>query len=252
MALPGRPTPQRPHEGRPRFRDRSHELPHQEVNPYLVEHRELGPIAIPADEGWAYRGRWEDSFGRPAPLHVEIGSGNGFFLTELAQRHPDWNLLGVEIRYKRIVLCARKIKKAGLTNARILRYHAAFLDDILTPGSISGLYVNHPDPWPKGRHEGNRLISAWFLKDVATYLVEGGHFRLKSDHLPNIERVQTLLDGPCAHLPLKVWGTSPDVNTQPAPWPDDIETKYQRKFKELGKPVFAVEVRRVPGSWPTP
>ena len=244
MAAPGRPTPQAPHEGRPRFRDRSHELPRQEVNPYLLEHRQLAPIAIPADEGWAHRGAWASCFGREAPLHLEIGSGNGFFLAALAKRHPEWNILGVEIRYKRIVLCAKKVMKANLSNARILRYHAAHLDDILTPGSLHGLYVNHPDPWPKERHERNRLISAWFLEDVALYLVEGGHLRLKSDHKPNIDRVRTLLEGPCAHLPLRISGESPDVNTQPAPWPDDIATNYQLKFKRKGEPVYAIEVIR--------
>ena len=43
-----------------------------------------------------------------------------------------WNVLGVEIRYKRVVLCARKIDKLGLSNALITRYHGAYLDDLLT------------------------------------------------------------------------------------------------------------------------
>jgi tRNA (guanine-N7-)-methyltransferase len=250
MAAPGRPTPQPAADERPRFKDRSpEELRRPEANPYVVSHREYGRPLIAADEAWTFRGRWHEEFGREAPLHLEIGCGNGFFLAELARREPGWNFLGIEIRYKRTVLVAKKLDGAGVTNARIARYHAAYLDDLLEPGSLSGLYVNHPDPWPKERHEKNRLISRWFLEDVATYLKPGGWFRLKSDHRPNVDRVAELLDKgpegePMPALPLTITGRSEDVITGDAPWPDDIETNYQSKFRKRGLPVYAIELVR--------
>ena len=151
MEAPGRPTPQ--HDAgdeRPRFRDRApDELRHPDVNPYLISHREFGRPLLPASKAWPLRGRWQDEFGRAAPLHLEIGCGNGFFITELAARHPDWNILGIEIRYKRTVMTAKKLVERGVTNARIARYHAGFLDDLFEPGALSGIYVNHPDPRPR-------------------------------------------------------------------------------------------------------
>jgi len=255
MAASGRPTPQlesRLVGERPRFQDRVLDADRRpDVNPFFHAHREWAPELLPADTAWRLRGRWGEEFGREAPLHVELGAGNGFFLEAMAARHADWNFVGVEIRYKRVVLCAKKLRKAGVSNARIVRYHAAFLDDLFEPGSLDGLYVNHPDPWPKTRHEKNRLISRWFLEDVAQLLKPGGWFRLKSDHLPNIERAIELLDhGPRGEsfstLPLEVAGRSDDVTTGPAPWADDIETNYQRKFREKGEPVYALELRRLP------
>ena len=254
MAASGRPTPQRESRSteRPRFRDRTDEdFKRPDINPFLVEHRTFGPELLPASAAWKHRGSWAEVFGREAPLHVEIGSGNGFFLAELARRHPDWNVLGIEIRNKRVVLCARKIRKVGVTNARIARYHAAFLDDLFEPGSLAGLYVNHPDPWPKTRHDKNRLISRWFLEDVVSLLQPGGWFRLKSDFAPNVDRAVELLDRgadgqPAERLPLEVTGRSDDVITGPAPWPDDIETNYQSKFRLKGEPVYAVELVRQP------
>ncbi len=257
MGAHGRPTPQgaRP-EGHPRFQDRPLEDYRQpEANPYVSEHLSFGPELLTADQAWRFRGRWPACFGRDAPLHVEIGSGNGFFLAALAERHPDWNVLGIELRYKRTVLCGRKIREAGTSNARIARYHAAFLDDLFLVGAIDALYVNHPDPWPKRHHEKNRLISRWFLEDVARLLRPGGVMRLKSDHAPHIERAVALLaadvrdHGPDA-LPLQVTARCDDVNTQPAPWPDDFETNYQRKFKRRGLPVYALEIGRTPGAAP--
>ena len=256
MAVYGRPTPQR-HPGeveaddeRPRFRDiEEHPGKRSDINPYFESHRTFGPPLLTADQAWRFRGKWEACFGRPAPLHLEIGCGNGFFLAGLAQQRPDVNLLGIEIRYKRTVLCARKIANAGITNARIARYHAAYLDDLFEPGSLHAIYVNHPDPWSKARHEKNRLISRWFLEDVARLLAPGGVFRLKSDHRPNIDRVTPLLtsdaDGePLPQLPLVVTGQSDDVIAGDAPWSDDIETNYQSKFRLRGEPVYAIELVR--------
>jgi tRNA (guanine-N7-)-methyltransferase len=252
-APPGRPTPQiesRAEGERPRFKDRSpEEIADREANPFFDSHRTFGPELLPAADAWPWRGRWAEYFGREAPLHVEIGSGNGFFLAELAQRNPDWNILGIEIRYKRTVLCAKKLRVGGGSNARIVRYHAAYLDDLFEPGSLSGLYVNHPDPWPKERHEKNRLISRWFMEDVVSLLKPGALFRLKSDHLPNIERAIDLIDKgpegePAPRLPLRVNGRADDVTKGPAPWPDDIETNYQRKFRLKGLPVYALEIAR--------
>lgn len=252
MAVPGRPTPQQSGDERPRFRDPSpadFDDPH--LNPYLTGHLEFGPPLIPASEAWPWRGRWAAQFGREAPLHLEIGSGNGFFLAEMAQRHPAWNWLGLEIRYKRTVLTAKKLVRAGVAHARILRYHAAYLDDLFEPGALAGIYVNHPDPWPKQRHHKHRLIAPWFLADVARYLAEGGWLRVKSDYRPNVQRVADILaDRP--DLPLAITGRSADVVEGEAPWSDDAETNYQRKAAAQGKPVHAVEVVRTEGDPPAP
>lgn len=256
----GRPTPQAlPDEVQerpgPRFQDVPAEaFKRPDANPYLLSHREHGLPLLPADQAWPLKGRWDEHFGGPAPLHVEIGSGNGFFLAGMAARHPDQHWIGIEIRYKRTVLCAKKIEAArATTNARIVRYHAAFLDDLFEEGSLDGLHVNHPDPWPKERHEKNRLISRWFLEDVVRLLKPGGVFRLKSDHKPNVDRLVHVLDHgpddePLPPLPLRIVTPITDVHAvADFHWADgepDLETNYQSKFRKRGEPVYVVEVVR--------
>lgn len=256
MAVIGRPTPQRlePDATGPQFQDPSARRTSR-VNPYVQLHREMGLPAIPASDAWTFKHDWAGHFGREAPLHLEIGSGNGFFLTGMARQNPGWNWVGVEIRYKRVVLCARKLVKAGVPNARIVRYHGAFLDDLVPEGTLDGVYLNHPDPWPRERHEKNRIISRWFLEDLSRLMKPGAWFRIKSDHLPNIERAIAALttgpdESPLPPLPFVVTGRADDVTTGPAPWPDDVETNYQRKFRERGLPVYALELVRTEG--PTP
>jgi tRNA (guanine-N7-)-methyltransferase len=237
---PGRPTPQRPTDERPRFRERSSEGRREDVNPHIAAHREFAGILMTATEASGWRDRWAERFGRDAPLHLEIGSGNGEWIAAMARQHPDWDFVGVELRYKRTVLTAHKLRKAGVANAVVCRYHAAYLDDLFDPGTLAGLHVNHPDPWPKTAHEKNRLVSRWFLEDVAALLAPGGVFRLKSDFRPNVDRVEELLAG----LPLSVSGRAEDVTRGPAPWEDDVETNYQSKFRKRGLPVHAIELLR--------
>jgi tRNA (guanine-N7-)-methyltransferase len=226
-----------------------------EANPYVRTHREFGRPLLPADQAATFLGRWQDAFGQDAPLHLEIGSGNGFFLSGLAKQHPDWNVLGIEIRYKRVEICATKIRKLNLTNALIARYDAWYLDDLILPGELHGLYVNHPDPWARHRWEKYRLISRWFLEAAALYLRPGAWLRVKSDWRDNVDRIPRLLshdaDKQPAHpLPFRVAGYAEDITRGPAPWPDDIETNYQSKFRKRGLPVYAIELIRTEAPFP--
>lgn len=233
----------------PRFRDKAiEEYRYRDSNPYMVQHKEMGPPVVTASEAPPFRGRWAEAFGREAPLHVEIGSGNGFFLSGFAALHPEWNLLGVEIRFKRVMLCAQKIKKAGLPHARIARYDAWWLDDVFALGEIEGLYIHFPDPWARASEHKKRLLAPPFAAWAARAMAVGAPLRLKSDHLPNLDRLLAAMDG----LPFEVVGRTEDVEKTGYPWEsgDDIITNYQSKFMRRGLPSHALLLRRVAGEAP--
>ena len=44
------------------------------------------------------------------------------------------------------------------------------------------IYILHPDPWPKARHEKRRLLSAEFLELLSKYLVPMGEIIIGTDH----------------------------------------------------------------------
>ncbi len=224
------------------FRQRAaEESGYADLNPYIRLHREFGLPAIPAERALPLRGRWHEHFGRQAPLHLEVGSGNGFFLSGMAARHPEQDWVGIEIRYKRVILCARKIQAAGLQNARIVRYDAWSLDDLFEPGSLDGLYVNHPDPWPKESQADKRLLGGPFVAFAARALKPGACLRLKTDFAPNVELLRCSIEG----LPFEVIGETDDIRRDGPPWgEDDVITNYQRKFYQRGLPVLALWVRR--------
>ncbi len=227
-----------------RFVDRDPDTyPQPDLNPFMRLHRSFGPPVVTATQAQQAMGRWDQVFGRPAPLHVEIGSGNGFWITHMAGLHPDHNWLGVEIRFKRVVLVARKLERAGVTNARIVRYDAFMVDEVLPDGSVDGLYVNHPDPWPKDRHAKNRLLARPFGEMVCRLLRPGGALRVKTDAGSYIDEFLEAIRG----LPLEILGLSRDIESDGTPWPgdDDTITNYQRKFNEKGLPVHGLWVRKL-------
>lgn len=126
---------------------------------------------------------WHDIFAREAPLLLEIGFGGGHFLVDLAQRRPSANVLGVEISLPALDKAQRKIKTAAITNVRLLQSNARYLLQALcAPESVTEVYINFPDPWPKARQLHRRLIDGDFLHLLATRMVSGGLLEIATDH----------------------------------------------------------------------
>lgn len=224
-----------------RFFDGMGDVPlYPALNPYVGSHAAFGPEVIPAEEAAGLGARAATLFGRTAPLHLEIGSGNGFYLSGMAATHPDSDWVGVEVRYKRVELVARKLRAAHLTNARIVRYDAFLIEELFGAGSLAGVHVNHPDPWRKERHAKKRLIGPAFLTVAARLLASGGELRLKTDFPPHIDALLDAIVG----LPFVLVGMAGDIKAEGAPWPDEVRTNYQRKAEERGVAVGGVWLRR--------
>jgi tRNA (guanine-N7-)-methyltransferase len=212
-----------------------------DLNPHLKLHRKMVPPVVVAEEAPGFKGKWGQAFPNPdQPLHLEIGPGNGFYLAGMAKRHPDLNWLGIEIRFKRVVLVAKKINAAEATNARIARYDAWQLQDLFVDGELDGLHINFPDPWKHRRGEKHRLMRTELAVWAASVLKPGGEIRMKSDHRPNLERV---VDA-CADLPISLVDFIDDIDKAGAPWSDDLVTNYQSKFNLRGEPIYAALLRR--------
>jgi len=210
------------------------------LNVHLQEYWKSGAPVLRSKEAQEASHDWSRVFGRDAPLNLEIGSGNGFFLAGMASHFPNENWLGLEIRYKRVMLCAKKIISKDLSNALITRYDAWLIAELFGENSLSGLYTNHPDPWQKKRQAKKRLLNQQFCIWAASALKPGCSWRIKTDFQQHILTVLTH----CEDLPLVVTGREDDVERNGAPWEHDIETNYQSKFREKGLPVYALELTR--------
>lgn len=136
---------------------------------------DLNEVAIPLS--------WLELFGREAPTDVEMGSGKGKFLNELASMRPDRNVLAVERSAKYQRLCCDRAARRGLANVRIIRTTGEdLLFRLLPEESVSTFFVLFPDPWPKKRHHKRRFFKAENVAAMARALVPGGRLLVKSDH----------------------------------------------------------------------
>lgn len=144
--------------------------------------------------GWDH----PDIFGNDNPVHVEYCSGNGTWIAEKAQAHPEINWVAVEMKFDRVRKTWAKVKNLGVDNLFIICAEAHGTTRRYFPdGSISAAYVNFPDPWPKERHAKKRLIQTPFAKTLAEKLAPEGSVTLVTDDVDySNQMIKTFLTAP--------------------------------------------------------
>ncbi|HNQ44292.1 MAG TPA: tRNA (guanosine(46)-N7)-methyltransferase TrmB, partial [Candidatus Cloacimonadota bacterium] len=122
-------------------------------------------------------------FTDPNPLYIEIGSGKGEFISRYPISHPNWNFIGFEMSEKRIRNILKKVNPHDHGNIRLVRSRIdAGIKDMFLPETISGVFIQHPDPWPKRRHHRRRLIQADFLDALAQIMKPQAQVQISTDH----------------------------------------------------------------------
>lgn len=122
-------------------------------------------------------------FGNSNPVYIEIGCGKGEFISQYPIHHLNWNFLGFEMREKRIRNILKKLSPELNPNVRIVRRMVdTNIRSLLPADSVQGVFIQHPDPWPKKRHHKRRLIQQSFLDALASVLVLEGQVHIATDH----------------------------------------------------------------------
>ncbi len=117
------------------------------------------------------------------PFEMEIGSGKGTFILEQGKAEPRVNFLGVEWAREFYLYAADRVRRAGLTNVRMLRTDATeFLQWRCPAGIVRVVHLYFSDPWPKKKHHKNRVVQDAFLREVWRVLEVGGELRVVTDH----------------------------------------------------------------------
>ena len=145
--------------------------------------------AAPSDfvfPGWSH----SDLFGNANPVTVEYCSGNGAWIANKAIENPMINWVAVERKFERVRKIWSKVKNHALTNLIVVCGEAHHATERFIPSaSVSDVYINFPDPWPKNRHAKNRLIRLEFAKQLWRILKEKGAMTFVTDDPPYSEWV---------------------------------------------------------------
>lgn len=153
---------------------------------------ELGPRWLLAPGSAALVRERDAALGRPAPVLVDLGGGTGEATRAWAAEHPDHLVLAVELHRPGIVRLLRDLDAEGPGNVRVVEADGTALLDSWD-GPLAGLRALFPDPWPKRRHVGRRLVQPPFVARAADLLVDGGRLHLATDWLAYADHMRAAL-----------------------------------------------------------
>ena len=180
-----------------------------------------------------YKGKYKKLFNNNNPIHIEIGSGKGDFIINMAKTYPDINFIAIE-KYES-VLCklVGKITE-DISNLRIICIDACDIDKVFDK-EIDTLYLNFSDPWPKKRHAKRRLTSENFLKKYDLIFEKENNIIMKTDNQSLFE--YSIIS--FTNYNYKIKYISLDLHKTDI---FNIETEYEKKFSSKGDRIYKIEV----------
>jgi tRNA (guanine-N7-)-methyltransferase len=124
----------------------------------------------------------DTTFGRSAPRVLEIGFGMGETTAEIARARPDFDFLAVEVHTPGVGSLLKLIDEQRLGNVRIIQHDAVeVVTSMIGAGTLQGVHVFFPDPWPKKRHHKRRLLQPSFVRQLAERVARGGYVHAATD-----------------------------------------------------------------------
>lgn len=195
---------------------------------------EVAPRWSAAGDGWD-DGSLQACFGTDGPLLVDIGVGDGTATRAWAAAHPDARVLAIELHRPGLAKLLAELDRDGPANVRVAEADAVEVVAGLDPGGARAIRVLFPDPWPKRRHVGRRLVDRAFAVAVADALEPGGVLALATDWPDYAEHMRTMV------------GAEPRLVPEgDGARPDRPITAYERRGLDAGRPVADLRYRRLP------
>jgi tRNA (guanine-N7-)-methyltransferase len=164
------------------------------VNPYLLKAKQFEKRLFLFEDPEGDLKEIRKKIDNYRGILVEVGSGSGMHLIELAKKHPQKIVFGFEIRFKRAVKTLEKALREKLDNLHVLLLEGEYLQNIFEEKTVNAIYVNYPDPWAKLRWQKNRLLNSEFLDQSFLLLKSRGFLSVKTDHAEYFDSFKKIVD----------------------------------------------------------
>ena len=128
-----------------------------------------------------YKNKWHDLFQNHNPIYLELGTGRGDFLFNMAKKYPNINFIGLEINSSQLVRATQILENSNLKNIYLINMDARGITQIFGK-EIDTIYLTFSEPWPKKRDEKNRFTHESFLKIYDQIFKKDKHIILKTDN----------------------------------------------------------------------
>ena len=182
----------------------------------------------------AVKGHWAERFGNGRPIVLELGCGKGEYTVALAERDPERNYIGVDIKGARLWKGAKYATEHALPNVAFLRTRVEFISAFFAPGEVSEVWLTFSDP--QYRSENSRLCSPLFLERYRNFMRPGGIVHLKTDSRFLHEYARAV----CAANGLQVLACTNDLSASTdsiQPVVREVKTFYENLFLQQGYPI---------------
>lgn len=199
----------------------------------VFEHTDFG------DENPAPKGKWaSDIFDNDNPIVVELACGKGEYTTSLAQKCPDKNFIGIDIKGDRIWKGAIRAQDQGLDNVRFLRCFIDHLEEFFADDEISEIWITFPDPYLKKSSSKKRLTSPKFLSIYRQVAASDAVVHLKTDSEPLFRFTNEVIEEQGLTIIEKI-----DDLYAKSEIKDELQVKtyYEKKHLERGRTIQYVQ-----------
>lgn len=199
---------------------------------------EIGPrFAVPYAPG---KLDWQATFGRDAPVILEIGFGMGETTAHIAQLRPEDNFLGCEVHEPGVGALLKLIGEREIGNVRIISHDAVeVVAHMIEESTLDGVHIFFPDPWHKKKHNKRRLVQPPLIKLLASRLKPGGYLHCATDWEEYAHQMVEVLSGEptLTNTSAATGGFSERPDYRPV-------TKFERRGLRLGHGVWDVVFRK--------
>ncbi|MCR9263932.1 MAG: tRNA (guanosine(46)-N7)-methyltransferase TrmB [Flavobacteriaceae bacterium] len=192
-------------------------------------------------EGFEWRGKWNSFFKNNNPIVLELGCGKGEYTVGLAQRNPDKNYIGVDIKGARFWRGAKSALEHGLGHVAFLRTQIELVDQLFGENEVDEIWITFPDPQIKYKRTKHRLTNPMFLEKYKQILKPNGIIHLKTDSEYMHGYTLGLLQG----LGHEICYANHDVYRNEGSPSEvlEIQTFYENQYLEAGKPITYIQFR---------
>lgn len=194
-------------------------------------------------EGLPLKGNWNKNyFKNNNPIVLELGCGKGEYTVGLAQRYPDINFIGVDIKGNRIWTGARTATDNKMNNVAFIRTRIDFIDTCFSSNEVNEIWITFPDPQPQKSRIRNRLTNMIFINRYKKILKNNGIINLKTDSEPFYDFTREVI----AENKLEELDATNDLYSNTVKRDESltsIKTYYEKKFSDKGFKICYLKFR---------
>jgi len=184
------------------------------------------------EHGFMHKGEWHHFFQNDHPLILELACGKGEYTVGLAQRFPEKNFIGIDIKGARLWKGCKESNEMGMKNVAFIRTRIEFIEHFFDKNEVQEIYIIFPDPQPRRAKERKRLTSTPFLHRYLNMLVPDHRIHLKTDNAPLYEYTLDLIEEQRHHLFYSTDNVYESDCHEPI---RGIQTFYEEKWLKQGK-----------------